>query len=282
MAAPAIVQVENSPEGRPQSGLASADIVYEYVAEGGIGRFSLIFFATPPARQRIGPVRSVRTVTLRITKQYQGYLVYSGASSYITGLLNSEQFPSFDENSANGNLFRDNARSAPHNLYTDGNGIAKLSSMSKQPPVSYQLWSRSSVPPAGGKAVASFSVPVSDFEQPTFTWHAELGGYTRAEQTGQVNDPDSGKPLVIPTVIVQQVTVTSDPKVVDVNGVNGVDHQITGAGKAQVFAFGREYDATWSQPDTGPPTLTLAGGSPAPVAAGEVWIDLVPAGKLAS
>src|SRR5438552_4224317 len=40
--APLIVQVENSPSSRPQSGLSDATIVYEYVAEGGVGRFSAI------------------------------------------------------------------------------------------------------------------------------------------------------------------------------------------------------------------------------------------------
>jgi hypothetical protein len=271
--------VENSPEGRPQSGLGTANLVYEYVAEGGIGRFSLFFFGAPPATQQVGPVRSARTVTVQLAGIYQGLLAYSGASAYITGLLNSASFPSYDENSAQGNLFRINSRYAPHNLYTNGADIGQLAALAKLPTVAYQLWARTKVAPAGGLAAARFTVDISNFEQPVFTWNAALGGYTRTEATGPVNDPTSGAPIVLPTVIVQQVAVTTDTNVVDVDGNYGVDQAITGSGKAQVFMGGKEYAATWNQPANGPPQFTLADGRAAPIAPGEVWICLVPTGK---
>jgi Protein of unknown function (DUF3048) C-terminal domain len=84
---------------------------------------------------------------------------------------------------------------------------------------------------------------------------------------------------VLPTVIVQQVAVTTDPRVVDVAGHLGVDHRITGTGSAQVFTGGREYQATWTQPPSGPPQFTLADGTAAPISPGEVWISLVPIGQ---
>src|SRR5215831_818836 len=68
IAAPLVVQVENSPDARPQSGLGAADIVYEYETEGGISRFSTIFFSAPPASVRVGPIRSAREATVKITK----------------------------------------------------------------------------------------------------------------------------------------------------------------------------------------------------------------------
>src|SRR3989344_7062227 len=40
---PLAVMVENHQEARPQSGLTSADVVYEAVAEGGITRFMAVF-----------------------------------------------------------------------------------------------------------------------------------------------------------------------------------------------------------------------------------------------
>src|SRR5215472_15169840 len=40
LAAPWIVQVENLGDARPQAGLSTADVVYEYETEGGISRFS--------------------------------------------------------------------------------------------------------------------------------------------------------------------------------------------------------------------------------------------------
>jgi hypothetical protein len=278
MVAPAIVQVENAADGRPQSGLAAANLVYEYVAEGGIGRFSLFFFGAPKAQQQVGPVRSARTVTVQLAMLYHAFLAYSGASSYIGGLLRSASFPSYDEDSAGGNLFRISSRFPPHNLYTDGQHISKLASRAGLPPVGYQLWTRNSNP-AGGIPVTGFTVNVSAFEQPRFTWRAAAGGFTRTEDTGLVVDPRTGAALILPTVIVQQVRVTTDPRVVDVDGHLGVDQMITGSGTAQVFTGGREYQAAWTQPASGPPQFTLADGAPAPIAPGEVWILLVPIGQ---
>ena len=281
LSSPAIIQVENSPAGRPQSGLAAADLVYEYVAEGGVGRFSVFFFTPPAARQQVGPVRSARTVTIQLASLYHGFLAYSGASTYIGGLLRSAGFPSYDEDSARGNLFRVSSRFPPHNLYTDGQHVAALAGLAALAPVGYQLWARTAAP-AGGVPVATFTAPVSVSERPTFTWRADLNGFTRTEDTGLMADPATGAPLVLPTVIVQQVAVTTDPKVVDVDGHLGVDQAIHGTGVAQVFTGGREFQATWTQPASGPPQFTLADGSPAPIAPGEVWISLVPLGQPAT
>jgi Protein of unknown function (DUF3048) N-terminal domain/Protein of unknown function (DUF3048) C-terminal domain len=278
LVAPTIVQVENSHLGRPQSGLAAANLVYEYVAEGGIGRFSVFFFGAPPPQQQVGPVRSARTVTVQLATLYHGLLVYSGASTYIGGLLRRAPFPSYDEDNARGNLFRISSRAAPHNLYTDGAHLANLAGLAALPPVGYQLWTRTSNP-VGGVPVTGFTAAVSAYEQPHFTWRAVLGGFTRTEDTGLVVDPKSRAPLVLPTVIVQQVAVTTDLHVHDVNGQFGVDQMITGTGTAEVFTGGQEYQTTWTQPASGPPQYTLADGTPAPIAPGEVWISLVPLGQ---
>jgi hypothetical protein len=69
-ASPALVQIENLNAARPESGLQSANVVYEYSAEGGIGRFTAVYFAAPQGQ--VGPVRSARLVastrrTLRAT-----------------------------------------------------------------------------------------------------------------------------------------------------------------------------------------------------------------------
>ena len=50
---PLSVKIENSPQARPQTGLSSADVVYESVAEGGITRFNAIFQSQMP--KTVGP-----------------------------------------------------------------------------------------------------------------------------------------------------------------------------------------------------------------------------------
>jgi len=56
------VMVENSTDARPQSGLSSADVVFEAVAEGGITRFLAVFYCQDA--ETIGPVRSARVYYL--------------------------------------------------------------------------------------------------------------------------------------------------------------------------------------------------------------------------
>ena len=274
--APLIVQVENSPASRPQSGLDSAAIVYEYVAEGGVGRFSAMFVTPPPVR--VGPVRSARLVTIVLLKLYAGVLAYSGGSHFIEGQLSASGRPHFNETAAGGDLFRIDSRSAPHNLYSDGAHLADLLNRSRAAPIGYSYFSPLAASDAGN-AAAAFSVPISAQEVPRWTWSAPLHGWTRAEpDTGALVDANSGAPVVATTVVVQQVPIAISPDVIDVNGVHGVIHTITGGGRAQVFVGGREYDASWSQPAAGPPAFTLANGQPAPMAPGLVWVELVATG----
>lgn len=280
--APVLVQVENSSTARPQSGLQNASIVYEYVTEGGISRFSAIYTSTPSGR--VGPVRSVRLVTISLAKIYGAVVVFSGGSSYIKGQLQDAGIPHADENSANGDLFRDDSKSAPHNLYSDGSHLSDIASHANAPSVSWSSWPRTSnASVTGGKPMDHVTVPVSDTETPTYTYDSAAGGWKRSEpDTGSFVDANTHAPVVVSTLIVQQVQITPSSKVVDVNGQTGVDHNVMGSGKAQVFTAGREFDANWTQGDSGPPAFSTSGGQAAPIAPGLVWICLVASGSPAT
>src|SRR5438552_18821743 len=75
---PAMVQIENSILARPHAGLQHADLVYEYLAEGGISRMTVIYFK-PSGSQRIYPVRSRRQVTVKLWQAYHWVVVFFGA-----------------------------------------------------------------------------------------------------------------------------------------------------------------------------------------------------------
>jgi Protein of unknown function (DUF3048) N-terminal domain/Protein of unknown function (DUF3048) C-terminal domain len=281
--APALVQVENNTEARPQWGLQQATVVYEYLTEGGITRFSVLYMSPPSGR--IGPVRSARRVTLHLAQVDGAVIVYSGASTAVRQALESSGIPHADENAAKGDLFRVGDRPVPHNLVTDGDHLRDLlQRFHTSSPLSPSVWPRTSNAPSTGtaKSTASFTVPFSDQERPSFTWDASANGWRRSEpDTGAFVDADSHAPLVAGTVIVQQVDVRETSDVEDVNGAHGLDILVSGSGPAQVFSGGREYDATWSQPSSGPAGFRLADGSAAPIAPGLVWICLVARGTTA-
>ena len=271
LARPVIVQVENLAVARPQSGLSEADVVVEYEVEGGLTRFSAVFLNAPQGA--VGPVRSARTITVQLTSLYSAALMFSGAGSYVLGLLRSAGLLAFDETSAAGDLFRVAARGAPHNLYTDGAHISALLARAAGSST-LALPQRVDVSAAtGGTPAARVLVPVSFAEQPVYTWDATAGGWTRTEHgTGVSIDADTGKPWEPATVAVLQVPVTTDVHVTDAAGSHGVDHAITGSGPAEILSGGRMYAGRFTQGATGLPVLTLADGSPAPIAPGQLLI----------
>jgi hypothetical protein len=68
---PMAVSVENHADARPQSGLSSADIVYEVVAEGGITRFLSVFYCGVAAKDtKIAPIRSARVYLINWAAEY--------------------------------------------------------------------------------------------------------------------------------------------------------------------------------------------------------------------
>src|SRR5436309_14652736 len=79
---PAMVQIENSILARPLAGLQQANVVYEYLAEGGITLMTAIYFS-PSASQRIEPVRSALPVTIRLWRSYYAVILFSVANSKL-------------------------------------------------------------------------------------------------------------------------------------------------------------------------------------------------------
>lgn len=74
MRRPMAVMIENHKESRPQSGLNSADVIYEAVAEGGITRFMAVFYCKDAPF--IGPIRSARIYFIRLLQEYGDYPLY--------------------------------------------------------------------------------------------------------------------------------------------------------------------------------------------------------------
>lgn len=77
---PLAVMIENHTESRPQSGLSSADIVYEAVAEGGITRFMAVYLCNL-ADVQVGPVRSARTYFLDWLGEYDALYAHVGGAN---------------------------------------------------------------------------------------------------------------------------------------------------------------------------------------------------------
>lgn len=68
---PLAVMIENTPDARPQSGMSSADIVFEAVAEGGVTRFMGMFYCDVQAYDTtLAPIRSARTYYINLASGF--------------------------------------------------------------------------------------------------------------------------------------------------------------------------------------------------------------------
>ena len=110
------VSIENSPAARPQSGLDRAEIIYEFMLEGGITRFLAIFW--PDIPEKVGPIRSARPALIETASAYEALFLHAGASPDGFALLSNNNILHLDQIYQSQYYWRSSKRSAPHNLYS--------------------------------------------------------------------------------------------------------------------------------------------------------------------
>jgi len=276
--APAMLQIENSPDSLPHSGLAKADMAFEYLTEGGITRFTVVYFK-PSGGDKTGPVRSARLVALRLVQSFHGVLFYSGASDFVQGKIWDSKLPNYTEGSDGGKYFtRDSSRRAPHNLFTTPDQMAQAVDKSGQR-ITYTR-------PAPGEPTAQ-GTPANkiDFAQTiahhvSYTYDAGSKTYAYAGETDAAN---GNQPLKVTNVVLMQVPHHGAGYKEDVLGAEGIDFDLSGQGKAEVFTRGQRFDATWDLSQADQPVRILgADGKDFPLPQGLTWIHLVDPGLAAS
>ncbi|MCD4811938.1 DUF3048 domain-containing protein [bacterium] len=116
---PIAVMINNHALARPQSGLNSADVVYESLAESGITRHLAIFWSQTPAK--VGPIRSIRQYHLEWLSPYDPILIHDGCAASEDPRLNAcgnTFFYNIKDISTIGSWrWNDGIRYAPHNEY---------------------------------------------------------------------------------------------------------------------------------------------------------------------
>ncbi|HEX6348165.1 MAG TPA: DUF3048 domain-containing protein [Candidatus Dormibacteraeota bacterium] len=262
---PALIQIPNDPGAWDQSGLQSANIVFESVAEGGITRFTAVFQQVP---DKVGPVRSGRLISLKLTRHYHGRLFLSGTSQGTFGVLNSDPVPTFFD--TQGYYYRTSDHRAPDNLYINADAIARAQTAG---PPGFTLTT--------GTPKLSGGQPANDIKVPehstTFSLEQDSKTYLKTEDGHQFGDASIGQPLRISMVIVLRTQVTTTGIIEDVNGAHGLDYNIDGSGSADVYYQGLKYGAHWSSPDRGSPLVfTTDAGQAITLPSGLVWVEVVP------
>lgn len=262
------VMIENSPDARPQSGLTSAGIVYEAIAEGGITRFMALYQEDQP--QYIGPVRSARPYFIYWAEGYDASLAHAGGSADGLAIIRRDGVRDLDFAFNSQAYHRINSRYSPHNLYTSLDGLGKINKTRKYKPADFKEFARKDDQPAKTVTAGTINLGISGFYyNPTFKYDKTSNKYKRSQAGKPHTDEKSGK-TIAPKVVVALVI----PHRV-YNGVN-TDYHSLGSGKAYIFQDGLVKVGKWIKKSKGASLRLLdSKGKDIPLNAGQTWISAV-------
>jgi hypothetical protein len=296
---PLAVMVENHTEARPQSGLSSADIVYEAVAEGGITRFMGVFLCNIKDIQ-VGPVRSARTYFLDWVSEYDGLYAHVGGAN-TPGPANAlGQIIKYDIKDLNQfsigfpTFWRDYQRlghsvATEHTMYSTTNKLwdvgkkrnweAKDDSGVRWDD-SFKQWKFKDdaklIEATAGKINVEFWPGYTDFAV-AWTYDAQCNCYKRDNGGQPHNDFNNKKQLTAKNIVVQfeRESHAND-------GYEGNAHLLYGTigqGKALIFQDGKAIEGKWSKTSrTARSKYVDEKGNEIQFNRGLIWIQTIPEG----
>jgi hypothetical protein len=270
------VKVENTPDAQPLAGLDRADIVYEEVVEGGITRFVALYQCDDAAR--VGPVRSIRSTDPDILAPMSEHplLAFSGGSKGVRTIVEDAGMTTMDEDSATEAFTRDDARVAPHNLFTSTKRLyAEGKRLAKGEPAPASPFTYSDEVPTPSKKARSATVVFSGLA--TAEWRWQQGRWVRYLD-GSPMLLEGGEPIVTDNVVIQ-VVKTTESDFQDVAGYPSPEVDLTGKGKAYVLRNGKLITGTWERGDVGGfTTFTTKSGEEITLTPGTTFVELAPTG----
>ena len=260
---PALIQIPNDEFAVDQNGLQAADIVFEYLAEGGITRLTAVYMNAPDL---IGPMRSARFISLKLGRHYRGLLFQSGESGATRAREASDPTPQFFDEI--GYQFRTGSRIAPDNLMIHGDRVYAAENQFGIGPF---VIPKARPDLSGGSGATTVGVAE---HYSTYTYDPTTGTYQKSEAGHRYVDLNLSAPLRIEMVIVLHTTETL-LNIGDGHGSYIHDFDLDSGGAFSAYYKGLGYTGTWKSVDAHQPLVfTLGNGQALPLPPGLVWIDV--------
>jgi hypothetical protein len=267
------IMIENSPDARPQSGLKSAGVVFEAIAEGGITRFLALYQQEKP--QLIGPVRSVRLYYVQWLAPFEPSVAHVGGSLFALKEVRNGHYRDIDQFFNGGSYWRATDRYAPHNVYTSFARLDALNAKKGYTSSNIAGFSRKDEAPSKTPNATHINVAISGpLYNSSYTYDAASNSYLRSEGGAPHMDREAGQ-ISPKTVVVMNV----DMKLVMEDGYR---EQITavGSGKATIFQDGIVTVGTWTKKDPSSQiTFATPDGKDIPLDRGQTWLTAIPNGQ---
>jgi len=306
MRRPLGVMIENHKEARPQSGLQSADVIYEVVAEGGITRFLAIFYCKDASY--IGPIRSARIYFIKILQGYGDYPLYAHVGGANTpgpadalGYLKQIEWVSYNDLNQFSVPFpyfwrdyeRLNDRATEHTVYSSTKKLwqyAKEKRGLTNVDEEGVLWSKNFIPwkfkddvsVEQRKNIAKidfgfWNIGASDYSV-QWNYVKERNTYLRFNGGSPHLDKNTGKQLETKNVVI--VFAKESPAN---DGDGHILYQLTGEGEALVFQNGEAISGFWSRKNNNELIRFFdKSGKEISMIRGQVFVEILPTGNKVS
>lgn len=276
---PMLIKVSNFPRNnRPQWGLSRADIVFEHYAEGGLTRFSALFYGQDAAI--VGPIRSARFIDIELVNMYAAVFAYGSADFRVRERIAESAF-------AERTVTEYPARCPPMCRFdpvnynhlitstTDLQAYVLSQGVDNTPPDLSGLVFSDEVQ-GGAEPGTVLDIRYADVNFHRWEYADERSVYLRSQETG-VDDEEvapladalDGEQIGAENVIVVIVPHTF------LSGTSGlVEIHLDGAGRALAFRDGTVHEVEW-QHSGGVLRFVMPAGEAYVFKPGSTWIEFV-------
>jgi len=283
---PLAIKVSNDPLARPQSGLSYADIIFEHYTEGGVTRFTSIFYSQAP--DLVGSVRSGRLIDFEIVRMFDAVFSCSGFSHGVRLRLENVNWRN---RNFSGPEYGD-----PYLVRIQREGLALEHTMFAQPEKIWALASDRGVnlppnmtpglafraqPNAGGTPASAVEIDFStSMMEVRWDYNPSTGLYQRTLAGEPHIDYLTGQQLTASNVIaVAAMHVDTDILEDSYNGLWSIEIQLWGEGPASLFRDGQRIEGWWTRNDPEQVLqFTTTSGEVLYFRPGNTWFEIVPIG----
>lgn len=251
---PVAIMINNIKRALPQYGLASADIIYEVVAEGGITRLVAVM-QDPENVDVVGSVRSTRSYYLDLAQGHDAILFHAGASEMAYSDISTRGVNNADGTRGGAGIsqlyYRDTWRQKnlgyEHSLMTSGERIAEYlenTSYRTEHEEGYEYPVRFE---AGyeldGESAKNVSVKFSSYKTGVFEYDEQGACYLVNEYGEPHIDANTGEQLAMTNVLVLEANI----RMISGDAYGRMEVDLVGEGDGLLFCGGKSVKITWSK-----------------------------------
>ena len=278
---PVAIMINNAQPALPQTGIASADVIYEMETEWGVTRMMAVYsdYTKVPL---VGPVRSARDQFVQFLLPLNAVFVHIGGSIYATDMLNYYQYQDIDGLYLGLTSFvfdedRYQTKAQEHCWYTNASliqqGIDAVSLPTTGAPDPLFDFGAPDAPTAGGTELA---FDFSDYGDAAFRYDPDTGLYLKSIYGAPQIDEGTGEQLSFTNLFLlfTEVTNKEDSVLTNFDLSSGEGYYFNGGGYRKI---------RWEKgnPDS-PLKLYDENGDSLKVAPGKSYIAVVSTARLSS